>query len=58
MKFRLICQSKLSAVSYGAMELSHGYGVCPEHKESICLFKKTHKCGCDFFYTAEAYGWG
>ena len=58
MKFRNIRQFKLSAVGYGAMGLSHGYGACPEHKESIRLLKKAYECGCNFFDTAEAYGWG
>jgi aryl-alcohol dehydrogenase-like predicted oxidoreductase len=58
MKFRNIRQFKLSAVGYGAMGLSHGYGACPEHKESIRLLKKAYECGCNFFDTAEAYGCG
>ena len=58
MKFREIRQFKLSAVGYGVMGLSHGYGACPEHDESIRLLKKACKCGCNFFDTAERYGWG
>ena len=58
MKYRNIRQFKLSAVGYGAMGLSHGYGACPEHKESIRLLKKAYECGCNFIDTAEAYGWG
>ena len=58
MKFRNIRQFKLSAVGYGAMGLSHGYGACPDHKESIRLLKKSFELGCNFIDTAEAYGWG
>ena len=58
MKFRTIRQFKLSAVGYGAMGLTHGYGACPSHEESIRLLKKAYECGCNFFDTAEAYGWG
>lgn len=58
MKYRNIRQFKLSAIGYGAMGLSHGYGACPEHKESIRLLKKTFESGCNFIDTAEAYGWG
>ena len=58
MKYRKIRQFKLSAVGYGAMGLSHGYGACPEHKESIRLLRKALECGCNFIDTAEVYGWG
>ena len=58
MKYRNIRQFKLSAIGYGAMGLSHGYGACPEHKESIRLLKKTFESGCNFIDTAEAYGLG
>ena len=37
MKFRTIRGMKISAVGYGAMGLSHGYGACPDHNESIRL---------------------
>ncbi len=57
MKYRNIRQFKLSAIGYGAMGLSHGYGACPEHKECIRLLKKAYECGCNFIDTAEAYGW-
>jgi aryl-alcohol dehydrogenase-like predicted oxidoreductase len=58
MKYRNIRQFKLSSIGYGAMGLSHGYGATPEHKECIRLLKKAYECGCNFFDTAEAYGWG
>lgn len=58
MQYRTVRQFKLSAIGYGAMGLSHGYGECPEHSESIRLLKKAYECGCNFFDTAEAYGMG
>ena len=58
MKFRIIRNISISAIGYGAMGLSHGYGACPSHEESIRLLKKAFECGCNFFDTAEAYGWG
>ena len=58
MKYRNIRQFKLSLIGYGAMGLSHGYGATPEHNESIRLLKKAYECGCNFFDTAEIYGWG
>jgi aryl-alcohol dehydrogenase-like predicted oxidoreductase len=58
MKYRNIRQFKLSSIGYGAMGLSHGYGATPEHNECIRLLKKAYECGCNFFDTAEAYGWG
>ncbi|ORX86779.1 aldo/keto reductase [Anaeromyces robustus] len=58
MKYRTIRQYKLSAVGYGAMGLSHGYGATPEHDESIRLLRKALSCGCNFIDTAEGYGWG
>ena len=58
MKYRNIRQFKLSSIGYGAMGLSHGYGATPEHNESIRLLKKAYECGCNFFDTAEIYGWG
>ena len=58
MKYRNIRQFKLSSIGYGAMGLSHGYGATPEHKECIRLLKKAYEYGCNFFDTAEAYGWG
>ena len=57
MKYRNIRPFKLSAIGYEAMGLSHGYGACPENKESIRLLKKAFECGCNFIDIAEAYGW-
>ena len=61
MKYRNIRQFKISAVGYGAMGLSHGYGACPEHKESIRLLKKAFEAGvcpcrvCHSLYEKDYY---
>lgn len=49
---------EVSAIGYGAMGLSHGYGVVPERKESIKLMRQAYDLGCTFFDTAEGYGMG
>lgn len=60
MKNRFLGKSGLevSAVGYGCMGLSHGYGAVPEHDESIRLIRKAYELGCTFFDTAEGYGAG
>lgn len=60
MKTRFLGKSSLevSAVGYGCMGLSHGYGAVPEHDEAIRLIRKAYELGCTFFDTAEAYGSG
>lgn len=60
MKKRFLGKSGLevSAVGYGCMGLSHGYGAVPEHDESVRLIGKAYEMGCTFFDTAEAYGAG
>lgn len=60
MKNRFLGKSGLevSAVGYGCMGLSHGYGAVPEHDEAIRLIRKAYELGCTFFDTAEAYGAG
>lgn len=49
---------EVSAVGYGCMGLSHGYGAVPEHDEAIRLIRKAYELGCTFFDTAEEYGAG
>lgn len=60
MKTRFLGKSGLevSAVGYGCMGLSHGYGAVPEHDETIRLIRKAYELGCTFFDTAEVYGAG
>lgn len=58
MKTRKIGTIEVSAVGYGCMGLSHGYGVTPCKDEAIRLIRNAHDMGCDFFDTAEGYAFG
>lgn len=60
MKKRFLGKSGLevSAVGYGCMGLSHGYGAAPEHDEAVRLIRRAYELGCTFFDTAEVYGAG
>ena len=58
MPSRMIRDLKVSAIGYGAMGLSHGYGAIPSHEESIRLLREAYKDGYTFFDTAEVYGNG
>lgn len=60
MKKRFLGKSNIevSAVGYGCMGLSHGYGAVPEHDEAVRLIHKAYELGCTFFDTAEVYGVG
>lgn len=58
MKSRFLRNLKVSAIGYGCMGLSHGYGAVPERSESIKLIQSAYEMGCTFYDTAEAYGAG
>ncbi len=58
MKTRKLRNLNVSAVGYGAMGLSHGYGPVPEKKEALRLLRYAYDSGCTFFDTAEGYGAG
>lgn len=58
MNTRFLRDLEVSAIGYGCMGLSHGYGAVPERSESIRLIQKAFDMGCTFFDTAEAYGAG
>ncbi len=49
---------EVSAVGYGCMGLSHGYGDIPSEADALALIRKSYELGCDFFDTAEGYGKG
>ena len=49
---------EVSAIGYGCMGLSHGYGVLPSESDSLSYIRKSFEMGCDFFDTAEGYGSG
>lgn len=58
MKYRKLRDLEVSAIGYGCMGLSHGYGALPAKEESIRLIGMAHELGCTFFDTAESYGAG
>ena len=57
-KTRKLRDVEVSAVGYGCMGLSMGYGSIPEQSESIRLMRQAYDEGCTFFDTAERYGAG
>ncbi len=58
MKTRKLSSLEVSAVGYGCMGLSIGYGSVPERSESIRLIRQAYDLDCTFFDTAEFYGNG
>lgn len=59
MKTRKLRDLEVSAVGFGCMGFSHGYGPGPSGEEAIKLMRESFdKLGCTFFDTAEAYGAG
>jgi len=57
-KTRKLGNLEVSAIGYGCMGLSHGYGDHPERAGAIKLIRQAYDWGCTFFDTAEAYGDG
>jgi aryl-alcohol dehydrogenase-like predicted oxidoreductase len=47
---------EVSAIGYGAMGLSHGYGSAMDRKEAIALVRAAFERGVTFFDTAQIYG--
>jgi aryl-alcohol dehydrogenase-like predicted oxidoreductase len=47
---------KVSALGFGCMGLSYGYGPATDKKDAIALLRKAVELGVNFFDTAEAYG--
>lgn len=58
MKKRKLNGLEVSAIGYGGMGLSMGYGTIPDKAESIGLIHRAYELGCTFFDTAEIYGMG
>ena len=58
MKTRTLGRSKLavSALGFGCMGLSYGYGPATEKQQAIAVIQKAVESGVTFFDTAEAYG--
>jgi hypothetical protein len=47
---------EVSAIGFGCMGLSYGYGPATDRGEAIRLIRAAHERGVTFFDTAEAYG--
>jgi aryl-alcohol dehydrogenase-like predicted oxidoreductase len=47
---------EVSAIGYGAMGLSHGYGPATDKREAIALIRTAAERGVTFFDTAQIYG--
>lgn len=58
MRTRKLRDIEVSAVGYGVMGFSHGYGALPSKDEAIRLIHMSYDLGCTFFDTAEGYGNG
>ena len=60
MQTRLLGRSGLvvSALGFGCMGLSFGYGPATDRKEAVALIRAAKERGVTFFDTAEAYGPG
>ncbi len=58
MKFRKLRNIEVSAIGYGAMGFSHGYGPAPQRQDAIGLIRYAYEQGSTFFDTAESYGAG
>lgn len=57
MKTRTIAKDfTISDLGYGAMSLSHGYGVATPEADAIKTLRQAFDCGYTFFDTAEVYG--
>ena len=57
MKTRSLGQGlKVSAVGYGAMGLSFGYGPPTEKEQAIAVIRAAVEHGVTFFDTAQVYG--
>ena len=47
---------EVSAIGYGAMGLSHGYGSPTDRAQAIALVRAAAERGVTFFDTAQIYG--
>ena len=58
MKSRKLRDLEVSAIGYGCMGLSMGYGSVPIREEGIKLIRAAYDMGCTLFNTGEFYGNG
>ncbi len=55
MKSRKLRNLEVSAIGYGCMGLSGGYGTTPTKEEAVNLIRAAYDMGCTLFNTAEYY---
>src|SRR5215471_7678688 len=55
-KRKLGSNLEVSALGFGAMGLSFGYGPATEKQQAIKVLRRAFELGITFFDTAEAYG--
>lgn len=58
MKVRELGSLEVSAIGYGCMGLSIGYGSAPAKEDAVKLIRGAYDMGCTLFNTAEFYGMG
>lgn len=58
MKVRELGNLDVSAIGYGCMGLSMGYGTAPAKEEAVKLIRAAYDMGCTLYNTAEFYGMG
>jgi aryl-alcohol dehydrogenase-like predicted oxidoreductase len=56
MQKRKLGELKVSAVGYGCMGLSYGYGPATDRQEGIRIIRAAAERGVTIFDTAESYG--
>jgi aryl-alcohol dehydrogenase-like predicted oxidoreductase len=56
MQKRKLGKLEVSAIGFGCMGLSYGYGPATDRSEAIKLIRAAFEKGVNFFDTAEAYG--
>ena len=56
MQKRKLGNLEVSAIGFGCMGLSYGYGPATEKQHGIAVIQKAVAMGVTFFDTAEAYG--
>lgn len=58
MNKRFLRDIEVSAIGYGVMGFSHGYGTLPPREDAVRMLRLAYDLGCTFFDTAEGYGAG
>jgi aryl-alcohol dehydrogenase-like predicted oxidoreductase len=56
MQIRTLNGLEVSAIGFGCMGLSHGYGNQPDRKDAVRVLRDAVERGITFFDTAEVYG--